>query len=140
MTSTKSSVQFSVAVLLVLTALIAMDLAAVTTRSVFLYAACLVLPACSLGVVFATCGGRKRFAALLAFECCLVHSAVLGAGLSTYLLWFEPERAQKSFGLGHPLAAAIVATILGLPYALLSAVATFVIAIPMTTKRKRPAD
>ena len=66
-------------------------------------------------------------AASLAFACCIFHCGLWGAFQSIYLLVNEPERARNSLGLGNPISAGIVGSLVGVQFAIIVFVISLIV-------------
>ena len=122
-------VQWSLGMLFSFTAVVALDLVAVIAPSVVVVTMTIVGSSILLALLLRfRLGNDKGRTALIAFGVSLIHCAGLAACQSIYLLTFFPVRAAHSFGLGNPLSAAIVGAVLGIPYALICMVSSFLIA------------
>ena len=119
----------SIKQMLIATAIVAIDLCVLLSASAFLFSASVIVTACGFAAILShRCHINRVQSAAWSFWFCLTHSAILGASQSAYLLTFYPSRAANSFGLGNPIAGAIVAAILSIPYALMCSIISFVVA------------
>ncbi len=121
--------QWSLALLLCLTAIVALDLVAVISPKAWVVTTTIIGSSILLALFLRfRLGYDKGLTALIAFAVSLIHCSGLAACQSIYLLTFFPERAANSIGLGHPLPAAIIGAVLGIPFALISSLCSFLIA------------
>ncbi len=128
--------QWSLGSLFFTTTIVAIDLVAVTSPSAVVVTTTVI----GSGVVLALLlrfllGLNKGVTALIAFAVSFAHFSALAACQSIYLLTFFPDRAAHSFGLGHPVAAAIVGAVLGIPLVLVSLVISFLLAYAVVPRQ-----
>lgn len=128
--------QWSIGSLFFITTIVAIDLVAVISPSAEVVTTTVIGSGVLLALLLRfRLGLNKGVTALIAFAVSLAHCSGLVACQSIYLLTFIPDRAARSFGLGHPLAAAIVGTVLGIPFALVSSVISFVLAYAIVPRK-----
>ena len=128
--------QWSLGSLFFITTIVAIDLVAVILPSAVVVTTTVI----GSGVVLALLlrfrfGLNKGVTALIAFAVSFAHFSALAACQSMYLLTFFPDRAAHSFGLGHPVAAAIVGAVLGIPLALASLLISFLLAYAVVPRQ-----
>ncbi len=131
----------SLGLLFSFTAVVALDLVAIISPAAGVFTTTILGSSILLALFLRfRLGYDKGLTALIAFAVSLIHCVGLAAGQSLYLLTFFPDRAAQSFGLGNPLSAAIVGAVLGIPFALISSLSSFLIAyvvVPRQSKRNR---
>ena len=128
--------QCSLGSLFFTTTVVAIDLVAIISPSAVVVTTTVI----GSGVVLALLlrfrlGLNKGVTALIAFAVSFAHFSALAACQSIYLLTFFPDRAAHSFGLGHPVPAAIVGAVLGIPLAVASSVISFVLAYAIVPRQ-----
>ena len=128
--------QWSLGSLFFTTTVVAIDLVAIISPSAVVVTTNVVGSGVVLALILRFRSGfNKCVTALIAFAVSLTHYSGLVACQSVYLLTFFPDRAAHSFGLGHPVAAAIVGAVLGIPLALVSLVISFLLAYAVVPRQ-----
>ena len=131
----------SIRLLFSFTAVVALDLVAIIAPSAVVVSTTILGSSILLALFLRfRLGYDKGLTALIAFAVSMIHCAALASGQSIYSLTFFPDRAAQSFGLGNPLSAAIVGAVLGIPFAVISWLSSFLFAyvvVPQPSKRNR---
>ena len=128
--------QWSLGLLLSFTALVALDLASVISPTTGVVTATIIGSSILLALFLRfRFGYDKGLTALIAFAVSLIHCSGLAACQSIYLLTFFPDRAANSIGLGNPLSAAIISAVLGIPFALISFLSSFLFAYAVVPRQ-----
>jgi hypothetical protein len=112
--------QFSTRALFLATLLVALEVAAFSSRHWFFSPAFLIAACVLISLLLVTQGGvpiptASKIGSFLLLAQCVLY----GGMLSVYLLAFDKDIAMKSFGLGSPFSAGILAGLFNLPYAIL---------------------
>lgn len=134
--------QWSLGSLFLTTAIVAIDLVAVISPSAEVVTTTVIGSGVLLALLLRfRLGLNNGVTAMIAFAVSLAHFSAFAACQSIYLLTFFPDRAAHSFGLGHPIAAAIIGAVLGIPLAFVSSVISFLLAyaiVPRQANRRVP--
>ena len=121
--------RWSLGSLFITTAIVAIDLVAVITPSPVVVTTTLICSGVLLALLLRfRLGLNKGVTALIAFAVSLAHCSGLVACQCVYLLVVFPDQASHTFGFENPLAAAVVGAVMGIPFALVSSVISFLLA------------
>lgn len=110
--------QFSTRALFLLMLFVALEVAAFNSRHSFFAPAFLIAACVLISLLLMTLGGvpiptASKIGSFLFLAQCILY----GGMLSVYLLAFDKDSAMKSFGLGNPISAGIIAGMFNLPNA-----------------------
>jgi hypothetical protein len=112
--------QYSTKALFLLTLVVGLNAAALSSRHWFFTPAFLITACVLISVLLMTrLGVRILTASKIGCLLLLAQFVLFGAVQSIYLLTFDRDRAIASFGLGNPLSAGIISCLIGIPYAII---------------------
>ena len=112
--------QYSTKALFLLTLVVGLNAAALSSRHWFFTPAFLITACVLISVLLMTrLGVRILTASKIGCLLLLAQFVLFGAIQSIYLLTLDRDRAMVSIGLGNPISAGIISGLIALPYAII---------------------